>query len=292
MKKIAILGCENSHADIFLEMIQSREEFADLEVVGIYSEEPEACAALHERFGVPVMAHYADAAGQVDGLIITARHGGKHYPYAKPYLAAGIPVFVDKPVTISEEDAIAFMQDLQANGCPVCGGSSLRHAKEVAELKQLVETGVGGATRGGIVRAPLSMENEYGGFFFYAQHVVEILSAVFGRYPECVQAVCDVHNNVSAIFRYADYDAVGFFQDENPVYYVARLTEEGMQGGEISTESVEDWFYGEFKEFCGLLNGEIQPMSYQDFAAPVFVFNAVWRSLQNGEEEPVHPFQL
>ena len=50
--------------------------------------------------------------------------------------------------------------------------------------------------------------------------------------------------------------------------------------------------YGEFKEFCGLLNGEIQPMSYQDFAAPVFVFNAVWRSLQSGEEEPVHPFQL
>ena len=31
---------------------------------------------------------------------------------------------------------------------------------------------------------------------------------------------------------------------------------------------------------------------YQDFAAPVFVFNAVWHSLQSGEEEPVHPFHL
>ena len=38
MKRIAILGCENDHATAFLKFIKGKEEFADVEVVGIYSE--------------------------------------------------------------------------------------------------------------------------------------------------------------------------------------------------------------------------------------------------------------
>ena len=38
MKKIAILGCENSHADIFLRLIEERSEFNDIEVIRVYSE--------------------------------------------------------------------------------------------------------------------------------------------------------------------------------------------------------------------------------------------------------------
>ena len=49
MKKIAILGCENSHADQFLGFIQNDPRYADAEVVGIYSEEADAAARLADR---------------------------------------------------------------------------------------------------------------------------------------------------------------------------------------------------------------------------------------------------
>ena len=42
MKKIAILGCENSHANNFLTLIRDKEEYADIEVVGVYSDDPSA----------------------------------------------------------------------------------------------------------------------------------------------------------------------------------------------------------------------------------------------------------
>ena len=84
MKKIAILGCENSHANSFLDFILNNEKYKDIEVVGVYSNEPEASKKLNEKFGVNILENYTDAVGKIDGLIITARHGDLHYEYSKP----------------------------------------------------------------------------------------------------------------------------------------------------------------------------------------------------------------
>ena len=100
MKRIAILGCENSHANNFLKAIRENEEYSDYEVVGIYSDEAEATEKLNAEYGVPVMASFDEAVGRVDGLIITARHGKNHYKYAEPYIKSGIPMFIDKPITV------------------------------------------------------------------------------------------------------------------------------------------------------------------------------------------------
>ena len=113
MKRIAILGCENSHANAFLKFVRDEKKFSDVEVVGVYSDDTEASLKLKEKFNVPVLEDYADAVGKIDGLVITARHGDNHYKYAKPYLESGIPMFIDKPITVKEDEAVAFMQALE-----------------------------------------------------------------------------------------------------------------------------------------------------------------------------------
>ena len=133
MFKIAILGCENSHANNFLKLI-SEGAYPDITVVGIYSCEPEAVQKLNAQFGVPIMENYDDLVGQVDGIMITARHGDNHYKYAKPYLDSGIPMFIDKPITCSEEEAVAFMREAKAKGVRLCGGSTCAALKETIEL--------------------------------------------------------------------------------------------------------------------------------------------------------------
>ena len=45
MYKIAILGCENSHAKNFLDLIAAG-AYPEIEVVGVYSNEPEAAQKL------------------------------------------------------------------------------------------------------------------------------------------------------------------------------------------------------------------------------------------------------
>jgi len=289
MKRIAILGCENSHANAFLKFIQEKEEFSDVEVMGVYSDQREAAEKLREQFGVPVMDDYAEAVGNLDGLIITARHGDNHYKYAKPYINSGIPMFIDKPITVSEEDAVAFMRKLKEKNTPISGGSSLKQDMYVKQLKLAAQDRVGGATLGGLVRAPYQKENPYGGFYFYAQHLVEMISEIFGRFPISVTAK-ENGKQIHVLFHYENYDCVGLFCDNNYYYYASRMAESDVQSFVIP--STEDWFYEEFKEFYGILSGEMQATTYEEFISPVFILNAIERSLLSGKEEPVRNIKL
>ena len=284
MKKIAILGCENSHADSFLKFIRNKEEFSDIEVVGVYSDDTAAAEKLRAQFNVPVMNDYADAVGQIDGLIITARHGDNHYKYAKPYIASGIPMFIDKPITVKEEEAVEFMRALRENGVRISGGSSLKQDIYVAKLREEALREENGKTISGIVRAPYQSKNIYGGFYFYAQHLVEMVCEIFGRFPISVTAKQN-GKQIHVLFHYEDYDCVGVFTDGNYVYYAARMAEKATTSHEIPNDS--GWFYREFKEFYDLLSGEPQSITYEEFISPVFIMNAIERSLASGKEETV-----
>ena len=141
MYKIAILGCENSHANHFLNLIIKDKVFNDIEVLGVYSDDVDAANKLKDEYGVYVAKSYDEFAGKVDGIVITARHGDNHYKYAKPYIKTGIPMFIDKPITVSEEDADKFKEELIKHNVKISGGSSLKHPDFIEELKNAVKAG-------------------------------------------------------------------------------------------------------------------------------------------------------
>lgn len=290
MKKIAILGCENSHANMFLTFIKEKEEYKDIEVVGVYSDERNTAQALCEQFGVPVLDDYSDAVGKIDGLVITARHGDNHYKYAKPYIASGIPMFIDKPITVSEEDAVNFMREVRAAGTKITGGSCLKHENVVCALKSEVCNETDGATVGGALRAPIASESPYGGIYFYAQHLVEMVVEIFGRYPTSVIATAKGKTK-NVIFRYENYDVIGTFTDDSGAYFATRYTAKNTSGG-VCDLFGSDCFLKEWVEFCDILAGGEQRISYEDFISPVFVMNAIERSLKSGKEEAVRSYSL
>ena len=284
MKRIAILGCENSHADAFLKCIKEKEKFRDVSVIGVYSDDSSAAEKLNEKFGVPIMESYAEAVGKIDGLVITARHGDKHYKFAKPYIESGIPMFIDKPITINEDEAVEFMRELKMRGVRICGGSSLKQDEFVRKLKNERENELGGKTLGGYVCAPYQSDNEHGGFYFYAQHLVEMVCEIFGRYPMSVTARKN-GSQIHVLFHYTDYDCVGLFCDRNYIYYASRMSERGTSSFDIP--ATNEWFEREFCEFYKLLSGGEQTTTYKDIAAPVFIMNAIDRALKSGREESV-----
>ena len=283
MYKVAILGCENSHAGNFLKAVIKEKIISDVEFVGVYSYDTEAANKLHEEYGVPVADSYDAFVGKVDGIIITARHGDNHYKYAKPYLDCGIPMFIDKPITCTEEDAKAFMLDLKERNVPVCGGSVCILDDYVQELKQAVAEKKYGEIKGGYLRAPVIMGSPYGGFFFYSQHLAQVMMEIFGCYPESVRAWqkgqnvhCDVH--------YADYDVDLAYVPNSGVYYASISCHDAVVGAQYT---FSDGFQKEFMGFHDLLEGKPQKQTYEDFFAPVYVLNAIYRSLQSGQVEKV-----
>lgn len=290
MKKIVILGCENSHANSFLGFIRDDKRFADVEVIGVYSDEKEAMEKVATQFNVPTMENYADAVGKVDGIVVTARHGDNHYKYAAPYISSGVPMFIDKPITVAEEDAITLAKALQQHNVQVVGGSCCRYDKTVLELKADAENKVGGDTVGGFVACPLSSKMGYGGFYFYSQHLVEVVGEIFGRFPKSVKAFVN-GDNINVVFRYENYDVNGLFAEGGfGCYFASRAAMDGSKGGKITINS--DIFMAEWEAFYKLLQGGKSDLSYAEFISPVFILNAIDRSMQSGKEEKIREISL
>ena len=289
MKKIAILGCENSHANKFLNYVIKESLYPDIEIAGVWSDEPDAVKKLVDEYGVYAMTSPDEFVGKIDGLVITARRGSDHYRLAAPYIPTGIPMFIDKPITIGEEEAVCFMRHLMENNIRITGGSSLKQDEFICRLKQEAIDKAGGNTIGGYVRAPYQRVNEYGGFYFYAQHLVEMVCEIFGRFPISVLAK-ENGKQIHVLFHYPDYDCIGLLCDENYNYYASRMSETASSSYPIPSSN--EWFYKEFLEFYELLCGGDSAVSYDEFISPVFIMNAIARSLESGKEETINPISI
>ena len=76
-----------------------------------------------------VVKNPTDVIGLVDAVIIATDIGGEHVERARPFIEAGLPVFVDKPLVDNEPDLKIFAAWADA-GKPIMSSSSMRYTKE------------------------------------------------------------------------------------------------------------------------------------------------------------------
>ena len=283
MYNFVILGCENSHANTILKVLKQEGLDAEFKVIGVYSEEKEAAEKLNADYGVEIMENFDDAVGKVDGVIITARHGDNHYKYAKPYLTSKVPMFIDKPIAANLKDGIEFMNELKALGIRVNGGSIIPHEPEAQEIKKIRESGEMGRVQGGNLVFPWSDDPNYGGFWFYTQHLAQNLLEVFGQDVKAVSAL-KAGTTISVVAQYPEFAVTGTFLEKSVGYYTEIYCEKGRKSllHELSGDTVYRDTKGEVLEFIDLVKGGAMKESYEDFFRPVFVLDAMQKVYETG----------
>lgn len=70
-----------------------------------------------------------DVIGEVDAVIIATDIGGEHVARARPFVEAGLPLFIDKPMVDNEADLATFSGWVR-DGHPILSSSSMRYTKE------------------------------------------------------------------------------------------------------------------------------------------------------------------
>jgi len=70
-----------------------------------------------------------DVIGHVDAVVIATDLGHEHVARARPFVEAGLPVFIDKPLTDNAPDLKIFKQWV-AEGKAIMSSSSMRYTKE------------------------------------------------------------------------------------------------------------------------------------------------------------------
>lgn len=87
------------------------------------------------------VAHPIDVIGQVDAVIIPTDKGEEHLDRARPFIEAGLPVFIDKPLTTRSDHLEKFIAWHDA-GNLICSSSAMRYAREFLDLRpRLAEIG-------------------------------------------------------------------------------------------------------------------------------------------------------
>ncbi len=280
--RVGILGAENSHASAFSGIFNGEDsKYPYIKVVGIGGNYPEENKKVAEKYGIELIAEKPeDLLGKVDALMVTARDGAFHAPFARPFIEQGIPAFIDKPFTRDIREAEALVKLAKEKKVPLTGGSSVKSCYDVKMLRyQEQKAEKAGELHGGNVTAPLSMENEYGGFWFYASHLAEISLSVFGYDPVSVTAFRR-QNDVIALVDYEHFSVTNAFVD-GCYSYNATIYRKGSD--DFRNIDIGMCYEHECEEFSLMLTHGIMSYSYDQLIKPVRYLAAIKESYETGK---------
>lgn len=160
---------------------QPEEEFGipGVRVTHIWTDDPEDAKHVARAAKIEnVVSRPEDVIGEVDAVIIPTDKGDEHVWRARPFIEAGIPVFIDKPLADNLPDLRTFVEWEKA-GAAIMSGSSCRYNKG-AELYHNKNYREIGDMRFIMNSMPKSWER-------YGMHAMETVLPITGRGYETVQ---------------------------------------------------------------------------------------------------------
>ena len=105
-------------------------------VTHIWTDRPEDAPRVAAASLIPnVLDRPEDAIGRVDAVLVATDIGGEHVARARPFIEAGVPAFVDKPLCDSEDDLRTFVR-WAGEGKAFLSSSCMRYAKEFLPFRE------------------------------------------------------------------------------------------------------------------------------------------------------------
>lgn len=188
MVRIALIGGAGAyHCRVFASLINDydregykqaefphfeRPPLEGIEVAAIWDPDPEAARQVATLARIPeVLSEPEEAIGRVDGVMVCDDITMAHQKRARPFLEAGVPTFIDKPLSPDPAEAAEIIALAQQHRVPLMSCSALRYARELMEAKERI------AALGRIVCATGTGPNE---LVFYGIHPLELAYTVLG----------------------------------------------------------------------------------------------------------------
>ena len=86
-----------------------------------------------------VVSHLAEMVSQVDAVILARDDADAHVAMSAPFIDAGIPIFIDKPLATNRKD-LAWFAKQESQGNLIMSCSSMRYSEECRRAKMTLES--------------------------------------------------------------------------------------------------------------------------------------------------------
>ncbi len=189
--RAGMIGLDTSHCTAFTRLFNDPKATGDVaavEVVAAFPGGSEDISSSRDRVagftkdmreaGVEIVDSIDVLLTKVDVVLLESVDGRPHLAQARPVIAAGKPLFIDKPLAGSLADAIAIYRLAERHKVPVFSSSSLRFSPGIAGMKSDPQVG---DVVGCVVHSPCSIEPHHPDLFWYGVHGVEMLYTIMGE---------------------------------------------------------------------------------------------------------------
>ncbi|MDX2971734.1 Gfo/Idh/MocA family oxidoreductase [Kribbella solani] len=273
--RVALVGTENSHAEEIIRHLNVEEISDAARIVTLVGADDERNRKLAAAGGIgQIVPTSAELIGSVDALIATNRDGALHREHAVPFLAAGIPVWVDKPLAASTADARAILAAAEQSGTPVTSYSAVRWVADADALA--AEAAQVGELQAVTVTGPADPDSEYSGIFFYGIHAADLAQRLAPGEPGPV-AVERVGSTVVVRYRcdgvLVTLQLVKPTEDARVPFHAEVVGQTGLASRDIRLDS--EYVVPGLQVFLKMLTTREQPLDHKTMLAPITVLEQV-----------------
>jgi predicted dehydrogenase len=287
--KIGIIGSDNSHAAAFAKAINVDKlvGFEDVQVSHIWGQKVDETQDKVTKGSIPfIVAKPEEILKQADAVLVVLRHGGLHLEYTKPFLEAGMPVFIDKPFACSTSDARKILELAAKKRVPITSFSLVRYDSAIQNLKQNLPE-MGKIMTGDVAGVITPNVNEYGGMIFYGIHTTELMLEIFGYGVEKIFAI-HRNDNTIAIASYPHAIVTMHFMGQSS--YLFCITVHGTEKSLYQPADANDYLPQGLKQMIHLFRTHEVHLSPAQLFEPVAIHEAIDKSLQKGKEVDVEKY--
>jgi predicted dehydrogenase len=195
--RLGMIGLDTSHVIAFTRYLNDPKNETGCRVVAGYpGGSPDFPASanrvemftkrLREEYGLEIVDSIEELCEKVDGILLESVDGRPHLEQARPVIAAGKPLFIDKPAADDLADVVEIFRLARENGVPCWSSSSLRYGEGIADAGKNEQLGE-------VVGCDVFGESSWAEFhpdlYLYGVHAVEALFTIMGPGCETVRRV-------------------------------------------------------------------------------------------------------
>ena len=285
MIKIGIIGTQSMHSREFAKACNIPNEkgeflIPDCRVTAVcgIDDISEHIRETAELGAVPfVVNEPAELFELCNAIIVATRDGHNHVSYALPFLKKGYPVFLDKPVCITNEEIE--LLDKAVKSIPnsiIDGGSGMKHNKSLMKLKARIDNGAVGNVRGISLNHNANIKDPNNGIFFYACHAVEMMKVLLGDEIDSIETSVLDDSRFSVFVKYSDTFANLVFTEIYKDYFVTVYGDENNISYKLDPSDI---FIETMKHFAKRVREKDYSDSIDDLVAHVRILQAIDASI-------------
>ena len=248
-------------------------------VTHIWGDEEEPTRSLARAAGIKnVVSEPADVIGEVDGVLLLDNLKMTHQRHAPTFIKAGVPAFIDKPLSPRWAQAQRIVQLARKSRTPIMSTSALRYATEIADRKAILDQ------VGDIVTCSAAGTNE---LFFYGIHALTFMLTVMqGR----VRSVLNVGRRGQNIVRVRLVDGRQgvLLVSEKGVAPTFEVTIHGSKGHlRIASRDAQGFYGNMLADFLNVVETRKPSVPYDETLNVIHALLLAKKSLRDGREYKV-----